>query len=297
MVRATGLGEQDVAATLRQLTTYGFESFELDFWQTAGEIDLLRLADLVREALGDSGAVISCLGIYGNPLGNQPEDEATRVGLRTCIEAAPRFDCDLVTCWAGRIRDTPIPENIPVFRRTFAPLVELASGIGVRIGFENWGDGWNSGNWNIAHCPEAWELIFDALPGTNVGLEWEPCHPLMKLIDPLPQLRNWAHRVFHVHGKDATVRTDLNPENKNGGAVKTARLPGFGDSDWTQIIAELIRAEFNGSIDIEGWHDPVYRDDREMIGQAMALKYLKSCREAAVQETSHSATLPSGARP
>ena len=56
------------------------------------------------------------------------------------------------------------------------------------------------------------------------------------------------------------------------------RTPGFGDSDWTAIISELRRVGFEGSIDIEGWHDPVYRDALEMTGQVAALNHLKTCR-------------------
>ena len=57
--------------------------------------------------------------------------------------------------------------------------------------------------------------------------------------------------------------------------------PGFGDSNWTDIISELRLQGFKGSIDIEGWHDPVYRDDLEMTGQVHALNYLKNCRGGA----------------
>ena len=46
------------------------------------------------------------------------------------------------------------------------------------------------------------------------------------------------------------------------------RTPGFGDSNWTDIITELRKAGFKGCIDIEGWHDPVYRDELEMTGHA-----------------------------
>jgi hypothetical protein len=35
---------------------------------------------------------------------------------------------------------------------------------------------------------------------------------------------------------------------------------------------------FVGSIDIEGWHDPVYRAELEMMGQVRGLNYLKACR-------------------
>ena len=59
------------------------------------------------------------------------------------------------------------------------------------------------------------------------------------------------------------------------------RTPGFGDSDWTRVISELRLAGFTGSIDIEGWHDPVYRDELEMTGQVRALDYLKECRGGA----------------
>ncbi len=35
---------------------------------------------------------------------------------------------------------------------------------------------------------------------------------------------------------------------------------------------------YRGSIDIEGWHDPVYRDHLELTGQVHALRHLKDCR-------------------
>ena len=32
------------------------------------------------------------------------------------------------------------------------------------------------------------------------------------------------------------------------------------------------------AIDIEGWHDPVYRGELEITGQVHGLNYLKNCR-------------------
>jgi sugar phosphate isomerase/epimerase len=81
----------------------------------------------------------------------------------------------------------------------------------VKIAFENcaMGGNWQTGDWNIAHNPDAWELMFNETPDDKLGLEWEPCHQLVYLIDPLPQIRKWADRIFHVHGKDATVRWNV----------------------------------------------------------------------------------------
>jgi sugar phosphate isomerase/epimerase len=56
------------------------------------------------------------------------------------------------------------------------------------------------------------------------------------------------------------------------------RTPGFGDCNWTDIISDLRMGGFVGAIDIEGWHDPVYRGDLEMTGQVHGLNYLKHCR-------------------
>ena len=142
---------------------------------------------------------------------------------------------------------------------------------------------WASGDWNIAHNPDAWELMFDALPRENIGLEWEPCHQLVYLIDPIPQIHKWAPKFFHVHGKDATVRWDIVKTHGVFGKYPFVqmRTPGFGDTDWTRVISELRLAGYKGSIDIEGWHDPVYREELEMTGQVHALNYLKACRGGA----------------
>jgi hypothetical protein len=67
------------------------------------------------------------------------------------------------------------------------------------------------------------------------------CHQLVYLIDPLPQIRKWGPKIFHVHGKDATVRWEVIREHGIFGKVPFVwmRTPGFGDSNWTDIISEL----------------------------------------------------------
>ncbi|MEK6247627.1 MAG: sugar phosphate isomerase/epimerase, partial [Planctomycetales bacterium] len=120
----------------------------------------------------------------------------------------------------------------------------------------------------------------DAVPSMSLGLEWEPCHQMVSLIEPLPQLRQWADRVYHVHGKDATLQWDVVRRQgiRSGVPYIEHRTPGFGDTNWNDIVSILRASGYQGSIDIEGWHDPVYRDDLEMTGQVRALRYLKECR-------------------
>ena len=197
-------------------------------------------------------------------------------------DAAHLFGCDIVTGFTGRVLNPPIDQQMDRYVEVFAPLASQAADNGVRLAFENcdMGGTWATGGWNIAHTPAAWEMMFNALPADNIGLQWEPCHQMVKLIDPMPQLRKWVGKVFHVHGKDATVLWDVVREHGVFGPHQFAyhRTPGFGDSNWTDIISILRQAGFVGSIDIEGWHDPVYRGDLEMTGQVAGLNYLKRCR-------------------
>jgi len=270
------------AARVKALLPLGFESFQLHCGSSVLALDLKKTALEIKEVLGDSGVIISALGVYGNPLESGPKDLETLKSFELLIDNAKHFGCDIVCGFAGRLRGKTIEESIGRYKEVFGPLAKRAKDNGVRIAFENceMGGTWKSGDWNIAITPAAWELMFDALPADNIGLQWEPAHQLVKLIDPIPQIRKWVKKVFNLHGKDATVCHDIIREHGIAGPKAFAyhRTPGFGDSNWADIITILRQNDYKGSIDIEGWHDPVYKDDLEMTGQVHALNYLKFCR-------------------
>ncbi|MEI6218757.1 MAG: sugar phosphate isomerase/epimerase [bacterium] len=282
-VRIGTLASADGGANyIRQMMPHGFESFSITFWQKIGNIDLKKLATELKETLGDSGIVISSVSIFGNPLESTPADKETLAGWETLIDNAHLFGTDLVTGFSGRLRDKPIDQSVKQYGIVYGPLAKRAADKGVRLAFENcdMGSTWQSGDWNMAQYPAAWELMFNEVPANNIGLQWEPCHQMVKLIDPMPQLRKWAKKIFSVHGKDASIHWDIIREYGITGPKQWAfhRTPGFGDSNWTDIISELRQQGFKGSIDIEGWHDPVYRGDLETTGQVHGLNYLKKCR-------------------
>jgi len=270
------------AAYIEQILPHGFESIALTFWQTLGGKDLTTLAQQIKEVLAGTGVTVSCVSIYGNPLETSPLDAETLRAWEALIEHAHLFGTGLVTGFTGRLRGRPIPESLPRFREVFSELGLRAADRGVGLAFENCDmDGsWLTGDWNIAHNPVVWEMMFNELPLDNVGLEWEPCHQMVNLIDPIPQLRKWVKKILHVHGKDATIMWDVIREHGIGGVQRFAfhRTPGFGDTNWADVISELRWGGYHGAIDIEGYHDPVYRDELEMTGEVAGLNYLKRCR-------------------
>lgn len=232
-----------------QILDYGFESFALTFWESVNDLNLERLAGKLDEVLEHKDVKISCLSIYGNPL---VDKEAVR-SWEELINNANFFGTDLVTGFAGRLPNKPVNESIPRFKEVFGDLARRAEEKNVRLAFENckMGGDWEKGEWNIAHGPKAWKLMFEAIPKDNLGLEWEPAHQLLSLVDPIPQLREWAGKIFHVHGKDATVAWDIIERRGIDGPEEYAwhRTPGFGDTNWTDIITILRKNGYSGTID------------------------------------------------
>lgn len=273
---------RDACRSIRRLKDYGFESFSLHMGSSVLDLDLPKIAGEVRRELEGTGITVSSIGVYGNPLMDTPDGLDTRRSFRALVDAASLFGTDLVTGFSGALEGKSVEESLSKYCEVFGEIGAAAQERGVRIAFENCtGDGvWQRLGCNMAFHPRAWELMFQALPLENIGLEWEPCHQLVQLIDPIPQLRKWARRIFHVHGKDATVARDILAETGLYGSEPWCwhRTPGFGDSNWTDIISILMMNGYQGCIDIEGWHDPVYCGELEYTGQIHALQYLKSCR-------------------
>ena len=273
------------AEVIAQLLEHGFETFQIAFGRTVGDFPVEPLAAAVGRVLrstsvadGDVPPRVSAIGVYGNPL-TSPE---TVRDWERLIDAAHLFGCDIVSGFAGRIPGRPVPESFGRFGDVFRPLAKRAEDKGIRLAFENCEKRgtWESGDWNIAHAPQAWDGMFAEVESPVIGLEWEPCHQLVSFVDPLPQLRRYAHRIWHIHGKDATVLWDVIRTHGIRGGVQYVhhRTPGFGDTNWTDLISTLRLCGWRGSIDIEGFHDPVYRDALETTGQVAALDYLKRCR-------------------
>jgi len=278
-------GGDDPAAAIRALAPAGFEAFSLMFWETIGDADLSALSDAVGAACAETGTSISALSVYGNPLRGDAAGNRTLADFAALLEAAPSFGCPVVSGFAGRVPGTSIPDSVGPWAAAFAPLAERAEALGVSVAFENCrlGDTWKTGKWNIAINGDAWELMFAALPSSRLGLEWEPCHQVEALVDPIAQAREWAGRIVHVHGKDA--RTDRRALAARGlygpGKWYASCFPGNGDTDWRELFRLLADAGYSGTVDVEGWNDAEWCGEKEMEGQYRALTYLRTCREDA----------------
>lgn len=257
----------------------GFETVAVNFHMSLGEVNLAQQGPRVRAMLEEKGLSVSTLGYYCNAL----QYEEHKKTLEQAIDCAALYGAQRVGTFAGALEGRSVPESMPVFARVFSDLAKRAEDKGLKLVIENcpMGGSWQRATCNIGFHPKAWDMMFDAVPSPALGLEWEPGHQMIQLIDPLPQLKQWVNKIYHMHGKDASI--DLHAVATEGvllgdGNFAPQRTPGFGDTDWRKVFSLLRQAGYEGDICVEGYHDPVYKGEWEMTAQLHALSYLKWCR-------------------
>ena len=261
------------------LAKYGFETMSMNFHMSFDGVDLKQQGPRMKAFAEENGIEITTVGYYCNAL--QYEEHLNN--LKYAIDCAHLYGASIVGTFAGALENQPIDASFKRFGEVYREVAKYAEDRGIKIAFENcpMGGTWDRATCNIAINPRAWEAMFNEVPGDTLGLEWEPAHQMIQLIDPIAQLRKWAKKVYHMHGKDASI--DWNYVRENGVLCNTdryapERTPGFGDTNWRDVFSILHENGYSGDVCIEGYHDPVYSGDWEMTGQMHALKYLKFCR-------------------
>ncbi|MHB1457946.1 MAG: sugar phosphate isomerase/epimerase family protein [Armatimonadota bacterium] len=223
-------------------------------------------ADAMKADYDAADINISCIGaFYMNHMDPASEAQCKNV-VKDAILLAEYLKIPVVAGFSGRIINTPLENSIPKFREIWGEHAKFADDHGIKIAFECCPMGeyhTPSGGINCITGPDMYEKCFNSVESTALGLEWDPSHLIPVFADPIINIRKFGKRIYHVHAKSAKVYWDL---VRNYGiwypnAIEHCH-PGFGDDDWGQIIKELRRAGYHGDLNIEGWHDGVFRDTK-----------------------------------
>lgn len=215
-------------------------------------------ADDARALCEKHGVGISALGYYSNPLAADPgEAERARDHLRKVIDAAPLLGLSTVNAFVGAHTQLPLEENMQRFADVWPNLVRHAEGRGVRIGIENcpmlFANTWPFGM-NLARTPAIWRRMFETIPSPNFGLNYDPSHLVMQLIDPIGPIREFSSRILHTHAKD--MRVDRARLDEVGSLElpmerSVAKIPGSGEVDWARWVGTLAEVGYNGPVCVE----------------------------------------------
>jgi sugar phosphate isomerase/epimerase len=269
----------------------GFQAIEIACWplekavrRYAGvtHIDVGSLnastAKETRRMLDSYGLTISSLAYYPNPLHPDAEHRDTVIShLKKVIEGAALLEVPIVGTFIGKDKNKTVPQNLEDYAKIWPPIVKFAKDHGVKIAIENCPmifsyDEWPGGN-NLASTPAIWRKMWEIIPDDNFGLNLDPSHLILQMIDYERVVREFGTKIFHVHAKDLHIDAEGLYNNgvlSQGMGWQIPRLPGLGDMDWGKFFAALTAAHYDYVISIEH-EDRVFEGDEELVKRGFYL--------------------------
>jgi sugar phosphate isomerase/epimerase len=215
-------------------------------------------ADDIRSLCEKHRVGISALGYYANALSEDAnEAEVVRKHFRKVIDAARLLGLKNANGFVGANRFQPLEENLAQFEKVWPDIIRHAEDQDIKVGIENcpmlFDKTWPFGV-NLARTPAIWRHMFEKIPSPNFGLNYDPSHLVMQLIDPIEPIREFGPRIFHAHAKD--MRVDRHLLNDVGSLAppmnrSTAKIPGLGDVPWGKWIGALTDAGYDGPVCVE----------------------------------------------
>jgi len=250
---------------------FGFKSCELKVSSEdnffPGNPDWEKKAEEVKDVYRENDIRISCLaGFYVNHFDKEKEQEYKNL-VKNVILLAEKMEVKVAAGFSGRIAEAPLEESLLRFKEIWSEHTKFAEAHGIKIAFEHCPMGrfhTPCSGINMICTPSIWEKAFNEVNSDFLGLEWDPSHLICQFIDPVANLRKFCKKVYHVHAKDAHINRDILAQYGiwYPGAIEHC-FPGLGDTDWNLCIKELVRQGYPGDLNIEGWHDAVYRNTEE----------------------------------
>lgn len=215
-------------------------------------------ADDARALAEKHGVAFSALGYYSIPLSAEVDQaQAAQSHLRKVIDASAKLGLPAVNTFIGANQYQSLGENLERYARVWPDIIRYAEDRGMKVAIENcpmlFENTWPFGL-NLARTPAIWRRMFEIIPSPSFGLNYDPSHLRMQLMDPIGPIREFGSRIFHAHAKD--MRIDEHKLNDMGSLVppmerSTAKIPGLGDINWGKFIGALSDAGFDGPVCVE----------------------------------------------
>jgi len=264
----------------------GFESLEITCWpyekaarRYAGvthiNVDGItsQTAKEIRAMLKNYGLDISAMAYYPNPLQADLIKRNSEIEhIKKVILAAELLEVSVVGTFVGNDKNKTDVQNLEEYAKVWPAIVKFAKEHGRKIGIENCPmffsyDEWPNGN-NLAHTPALWRKMWEIIPDDNFGLNLDPSHLILQMIDIERVVREFKDRIFHVHAKDLMVDWEGVYQNgifSKGMGWQVPRLPGLGDVKWDRFIGSLYSVGYDSFISIE-------HEDRAFEGSEAKVK-------------------------
>ncbi len=285
-------GDLSFEEVLQHAAAIGYDCVEVMCWPLGGPdrkyggVMHLDVTDITQSKADDTlalcekyGVAISALGYYSIPLSaDVGQAKAACEHLPKVIDAAAMLGLSTVNAFVGANHTWSLEDNFKKFTEVWPAFIRHAEDRNIRIGIENcpmlFADTWPFGL-NLARTPEIWRRMFEAIPSENFGLNYDPSHLQMQLMDPIAPIREFGSRIFHAHAKD--MRVDVERLNEVGSLVlpmerSTAKIPGLGDIDWGKWVGALTDVGFDGAVCVEV-EDEAFEGSVERRRKSLQISY------------------------
>ncbi len=205
-----------------------------------------RAASL-RELVGERALEISSLAFYDPTFTNPKTTKSFQAHAKKVIDAADLLDVRVVCMLAGypaagMSKHETIRKVLP---KIFQPILAHARKKNINIALENW-------YMTCLQGHDTFELLFDAIPDDNFGLNYDPSHLYHQQCDHLLPITMFRDRIFHVHAKDTLIdRSMLEYVGNQGAGWWRYVIPGFGNIHWGEFVSHLRMNGYDYVLSIE----------------------------------------------
>jgi len=286
------LSDLSLEEVLQEASELGYDCVEVMCWPPGGpdrkyggvmHLDVTNFsqaqADDTRALCEKHGVAISALGYYSDVLSADPaQAQAAREHLPKVIDASALLGLSTANTFVGANHTLGLEENFQLFEQVWPDLVQYAEQRDVRIAIENcpmlFHDTWPFGL-NLARTPAIWRRMFETIPSGYFGLNYDPSHLEMQLMDPIGPIREFGSRIFHTHAKDMRIeRQQLDDLGSLALPMERsiAKIPGSGDVDWRKWFEALVEIGYDGPVCVEV-EDEKYEGSLERRRESLAISH------------------------
>ncbi|NMA84041.1 MAG: sugar phosphate isomerase/epimerase [Epulopiscium sp.] len=173
------------------------------------------------------------------------------------IDATAALGCSNFVCGCNYRDELSYFENCAAAINYFTTLIEYAAPKGVKISVYNCR--WN----NFVHSDPAWTLIHGHVK--ELGIKYDPSHCYYAGGNYLEEMKQWAHRFYHVHVKGSLAI---------GGKRYDDPPAGLDQTNWGVFMAILYAEKYKGGLSIEP-HSSNWQGELGEKGVDFTIKYMQ----------------------
>ena len=190
--------------------------------------------DEIQKHMSRYDVDLSMIALFGpDYISPDPEiQENAAKEAKTVIDFCAELGAPVMATGAGgEYDDRDLEIKCQIGLEVLPPLVEYAKSKGVQLAIYNchWG--------NFLNCHAAWEAVLPQIP--DLRIKYDPSHPVYEGRNHLKELRDWGHKVCHVHAKDVLVVDGKGFEDPPA---------GMGSINWGNVMALLYHHNYDGDI-------------------------------------------------